>query len=181
MDVVGERTLYTIFAAYARLQPDKEWLVFERDDRQVFRWTYAEFLADVHRAVNLLVSLGIGPGDVVNLHLSNHPAYPQIILAASYLGAAVMPTNPVSTADELAYLVEHSESKAIITEARCLEVVREVAARTGVGPAGIDRLAIRSTKPSSRGSRRRHRPGKGRRTRSSSCSTPPARPPGRRG
>ena len=45
-----------------------------------------------------------------------------------------MPTNPVSTADELAYLVEHSESKAIITEARCLEVVREVAARTGVGP-----------------------------------------------
>ena len=133
MDIAGQRTLYSIFADYARLQPEKEWLVFERDDREVFRWTYAEFLLDVHRAANLLVSLGVGPGDVVNLHLSNHPAYPQIILAASHLGAVVVPTNPVSTADELTYLVEHSESKAIVTEARCLVVVREVATRTGVG------------------------------------------------
>ena len=131
MDLAGQRTLYSIFAEYARLQPDREWLVFEREDRQVFRWTYAEFLDSIHRAANLLRSLGVETGDVVNLHLSNHPAYPQLMLAASYLGATVIPTNPVSTVDELAYLVEHSESKVIFTEARCLDVVRQVAARTG--------------------------------------------------
>jgi crotonobetaine/carnitine-CoA ligase len=130
MDIAGQRTLYSIFAGYARLQPTKEWLIFERDDRRVFRWSYGEFLESVHRTANLLRSLDVGPGDVVNLHVSNHPAYPQLILAASYLGATVMPTNSVITADELAYLVEHSESKVIVTEARCLDVVREVVART---------------------------------------------------
>jgi crotonobetaine/carnitine-CoA ligase len=66
---------------------------------------------------------------VFNLHLSNHPAYPQLILAASCLGAIAMPTNPVSSADELRYLLEHSESKVIFTEASCLKIVQQVAER----------------------------------------------------
>jgi carnitine-CoA ligase len=132
MDLAGQRTLYSVFAAYAAEQPTKPWLVYEREDGAVFHWTYAEFLESVHQAANLLVELGIGPGDVVNLHLSNHPAYPQVILAASYLGAVVLPTNPVSTADELTYLLTHSESKAVITEARCLDVVRQATAQAGI-------------------------------------------------
>src|SRR5438105_2870453 len=128
MDIAGERTLYSVLATYAAEQPSKTWLIYERDDGVVLEWTYAEFLASVHQAANLLVELGIGPGDVVNLHLSNHPSYPQVILAASYLGAVVMPTNPASTADELTYLLSHSESKVVITEARCLDVVRQASA-----------------------------------------------------
>jgi len=127
MDIAGNRTLYSIFSAHAARQPERDWLIYEREDRRVFRWTYGEFLASVHRAVNLLHALGSGPGDVVTLHLSNHPAYPQLLLAASYLGASVMPSNPASTADELGYLLEHSESRLIFTEATCLEVVRRVA------------------------------------------------------
>lgn len=126
MDIAGNRTLYSIFTAYAKQQPAREWLLFERGDGQVFRWTYAQFLDSVYQAANLLRSLGIGAGDVFNLHLSNHPAYPQLILAASYLGATAMPTNPVSTADELGYLIEHSASKVIFTEASCLEVVHQM-------------------------------------------------------
>ena len=128
MDIGGNRTFYSIFAAYAAQQPAREWLVYERGDGQVFRLTYAELLDSVHQAVNLLHALGIGTGDVFNLNLSNHPAYLQLILAASYLGAIAMPTNPVSTADELVYLVEHSESQVIFTEVGCLDVVHEVIA-----------------------------------------------------
>jgi crotonobetaine/carnitine-CoA ligase len=123
VDIAGSRTLYSIFASYAEVYPDKEWFVFEREDRPVQRWTYAAFLASVHQAAHLLHSLGIGPGDAFNLHLSNHPAYPQLMLAASLLGAVAMPTNPASTADELGYLVRHSESKLIVTEPGCLDVV----------------------------------------------------------
>ena len=126
MDIAGNRTFYSIFAGYARREPAREWLVFERGDGQAFRWTYAEMLDAVHQAANLLRELGIGAGDVFNLHLANHAAYPQLMLAASYLGAVAMPTNPVSTADELAYLVEHSNSQVIFTEAGCLDVVHEV-------------------------------------------------------
>ncbi len=128
IDVSGNRTLYGDFSGFAWKQPDREWMVYERGDGQVFRWTRASFLKSVHQAVNLLRELGIRPGDVFNLHLSNHPAYAQLILAASYLGAVVMPTNPASTTDELAYLVAHSESKAIFTEAGCLDVTDGVAA-----------------------------------------------------
>jgi crotonobetaine/carnitine-CoA ligase len=132
MDIAGNRTLCSVFAAYAAQQPAREWLVFERGDGHIFRWTYAEFLDSVHQAANRLRGLEIGAGDVFNLHLSNHPAYPQLILAASYLGAVAMPTNPVSTVDELAYLVGHSQSQVIFTEAGCLDVVRQVVAGLSV-------------------------------------------------
>jgi crotonobetaine/carnitine-CoA ligase len=132
MDIVGNRTLSSIFAAYAREQPEKEWLAYEYADGTVCRWTYAEFLTSVHQAVNLLVELGIGPGDVVNLHLANHLAHVQVTLAASYLGAVVVPTNPVSTVDELGYVLEHSEAKLILTEASCREAALAAAARAGV-------------------------------------------------
>lgn len=132
IDEAGDRTLYGDFTGFAGKQPDREWMVYERGDGQVFRWTYAAFQESVHQAANLLYELGVRPGDVFNLHLSNHPAHAQLILAASYLGAVVMPTNPASTTEELAYLVAHSESKAIFTESACLEVANEVAADAGI-------------------------------------------------
>jgi len=127
MDIVSGRTLYTDFVGSTRCQPDREWMVYERGDGEVTRWTYGEFLDSVHRAVNLLADVGIRQGDVFNLHLANHPAYVQLILAASYLGATAMPTNPASTVDELTYLVGHSESRVIFANPGCLEVVDQVA------------------------------------------------------
>ncbi len=116
MDIVGNRTLYSIFRSHADQQPDRLWLTYEGPDDRVTRWTFSEFLDTVHQGANLLASLGIGPGDVVNLHLPNHPAYPQLILASSYLGAIVLPTSPSCTVEELRYFLEHSEAKLIVTE-----------------------------------------------------------------
>ena len=125
MDVVSNRTLYSAFAELAVFQPDKEWLIFERADGMVFRWTYAEFLRSVPQAANLLYERGIRRGDVTCLHPGNHAAYPQLILAASYLGAIVTTSNPASTAPELQYVLEHSEAKLLLTQADCLEVAEQ--------------------------------------------------------
>jgi len=138
MNITHQRTLYSIFADYAALQPEKEWLVFERADGQVLRWRYGEFLASVHQAAHLLRGLGVGAGDVFNLHLSNHPAYPQLILAASLLGAVALPSNPVSTPDELRYLLHHAEAKAVFTDSTGLATATETA------PAGCPILLIDS-------------------------------------
>lgn len=131
MDIVGIRTLYDVLAARAAFEPHRELLIYERDDGAVFRWTVTEFLASVHRAANLLVALGISAGDAFCLHLANHPAHPQLILAASYIGAIAVPTNPASTADELGYLVGHSESKVIFTGSVDLPVVERVDSAEG--------------------------------------------------
>ncbi len=135
MDIVGGRTLYSTLAAHASLQPDLTWMIFERDDGQIFRWTWRQFLDAVNRAANLLRAMGIGAGDVVNVHLTNHPACPQLVLAASRIGATVVPTNPKSTEDELRYLIEHSESRAIFTEQSSLHSVRTVTEHA-LGPRG---------------------------------------------
>ena len=126
VDIVGRRTLYSVFRSWVNQQPDRNWLTYESEAGTLQSWTYAEFLETVHQAVNLLESLEIGHGDVVNVHLTNHPAFPQIILAASYLGAIVLPTNPASSAEEHRYFLEHSEAKLVLTRTPHLDNVEPV-------------------------------------------------------
>jgi carnitine-CoA ligase len=126
VDIVGNRTLYSIFRSYAAQQPDRLWLTFESADEKLISWTFAEFLNTVHQAANFLRKMGIGAGDVVNLHLTNHPVYPQVILAASYLGAIVLPTSPSCSSEELRYFLEHSETKLVITQEKYLDTVEAV-------------------------------------------------------
>lgn len=127
MDIVGHRTLYSIFQSYAASQPDRVWLTYEWSDGHLSHWTYSEFLETIHQTANLLRKLAIGVGDVINLHLANHPVYPQVILAASYLGAIVLPTSTSCTAEELGYFLEHSEAKLVITQETFLDDVESVA------------------------------------------------------
>lgn len=125
MDIVGNRTLYSVFRTHAEHQPDRLWLTYETAAGDLLRWTFLEFLNSVHQAVNLLRVSGIRDGDVVNLHLTNHPVFVQLILAASYLGATVLPTSPSASADELRYLLEHSEAKLTITEGSHLGILEQ--------------------------------------------------------
>lgn len=124
MDIAGERTLYSIFRSYAETQPDHPWLTYESPTEQISQWTYAAFLEEIHQAANFLAQFGIRAGDVINIHLANHPAYPQLILAASYLGAIVLPTSPSCTAEELQYFLEHSEAKLVLTHESHLPIAR---------------------------------------------------------
>ena len=126
MDIAGNRTLYSVLAAHARQQPDEPWLAYEGDDGLVLNWTFAQFLASVHQAAHLLRNRGIGAGHVVNVHLPNHPAHTQLILAASLLGAVVLPTNPASTDEEIAYLLDHSESCFVVADERQAERLRNL-------------------------------------------------------
>ena len=130
MDIVGNRTLYSIFRSHASDQPDRLWLTYESSEEKLSRWTFSEFLDTVHQAICLLQDLGIGAGDVINLHLTNHPAIPQVILAASYIGAIALPTSPSCSTEELRYFLEHSKSKLVITQRKYLGSVEAAAKET---------------------------------------------------
>lgn len=128
MDIAGHRTLYTCLRDHAARKPEAPWLAFEDEDGGIRRWSFAEGMGAVHQAARFLQAHGIGPGHVVNLHLANHPAYPQLILAASYLGATVLPSAPNASADEITYLLDHSEARLVITTAELAPTIARLPA-----------------------------------------------------
>lgn len=116
IDVVGQRTLSSVLAHHACTAPERSFLAFEGPDGAVRSWTYAAFDRWVNQTAHALAARGLGPGDKVNVHLPNCPEFLALLFAAARLGAVLVPTNTALTADELVYIVDHSESRLMITD-----------------------------------------------------------------
>ena len=112
MNVVGTRTLGGALEDKAR-RFGARLFVIDEDGR---RWTWEDFDRDVNRAANFLRARGLAHGDKFNLHLGNSPEFVIFWLAAAKTGTVIVPTNPISTVDELAYIFEHSEARLSLTE-----------------------------------------------------------------
>ena len=128
MLIVGNRTLKSALEDKARRSPDRPFLVFEDAAGSQARWTWREFDADVNRAAHLLLARGLRHGDKFNLHLGNCPEFLLFWLAAAKTGTVMVPTNPASTADEMDYILAHSEARLSITEPQYAEPVHVAAA-----------------------------------------------------
>jgi len=115
--IVGTRTLGRALEDKARRFPDAPFLLFEGAGGEKARWTWREFDRDVNRGAHLLLAHGLRRGDTFNLHLGNCPEFVLFWMAAAKIGAVMVPTNPVSTADEMAYILVHSEARLALTEA----------------------------------------------------------------
>ncbi len=123
MLIVGHRTLKSALEDKARRYPDRPFLVFEDAAGSETRWTWREFDADVNQAAHLLLARGLRHGDTFNLHLGNCPEFLLFWLAAAKTGTVMVPTNPASTADEMDYILAHSEARLSITEPQYAEPV----------------------------------------------------------
>lgn len=91
---------------------------------------------ELHDRVNALAiglqHLGISRGDVVALLLYNHAEFIEMLLAANRIGAAVLPMNYRLSATEWHYILEHSQSVALLTEPEFLSAVESMAALPGL-------------------------------------------------
>ena len=123
--------LSDLVAERATKYGDRTFLFFERqaaasesadNGQDCFRQnlSFHELNDRVNQACHYLSSQGLTQGDVFNLHLPNCPAFLILWFAAARLGAVMMPTNVLSSADELAYLLEHSCSKVAFTTSQHL-------------------------------------------------------------
>ena len=129
MLITGARTLKSALEDKARRFPDRTFLIFEDATGGNARWTWREFDENVNRAAHLLLARGLRPGDKFNLHLGNCPEFLLFWMAAAKTGTVMVPTNPVSTADEMAYILAHSEAKLAITEPPYAAPIHAVASR----------------------------------------------------
>jgi acyl-CoA synthetase (AMP-forming)/AMP-acid ligase II len=78
------------------------------------RFTYAQFNARVNRLANALARLGIGRGDQVALLQYNYPETLESMFGCFKAGCAVVPINFRLHPNEYAFIIDHSESKAVI-------------------------------------------------------------------
>lgn len=92
--------------------------------------TWAELRGRVTALAGALSRRGVGPGDRVMVLMLNRPEFVESVLAANMLGAIAVPLNFRLTPSEIAFLVEDSGARVVVTEAVLAPVatgVREIA------------------------------------------------------
>jgi crotonobetaine/carnitine-CoA ligase len=101
--------------------PEKGFLVFK--DQEV---TYEKLLESVHRIANGLLSLGVKKGDKLAILLPNCLEFPYSWLAANCIGAVMVPVNARFVDDEIKYVLQHSEARALVTSQNHLETIERI-------------------------------------------------------
>ncbi len=84
------------------------------DGRQSF--TNAQLLSGVLRTARQLHDLGIGPGDVVALKLTNRVEFVLLLFATWRLGATITPVNPSMTDVEVVRQLKDSGARLLVVE-----------------------------------------------------------------
>ncbi|WP_316783495.1 class I adenylate-forming enzyme family protein [Streptomyces sasae] len=78
--------------------------------------TNAQLLSRVRRTARQLHNLGIGPGDVVALKLTNRVEFVLLLFAAWRLGATITPVNPSMTDVEVVRQLKDSGARLLVVE-----------------------------------------------------------------
>ena len=148
------------------------------------RWTFDEFRDEVDRVARALINLGVQPGDKVSLWMPNRAEWLFLFGAVAKIGAVLVPINTRFRTTDMEYLVNHSDSTALILMDRSgpvdfLDMLREVAPEIDVGNANELRPsafpALRNVIVLGENHPRRHRLGRhaGRRRRGARFRTRP--------
>jgi long-chain acyl-CoA synthetase len=108
---VEKSTLAELVANEAKTDPTRIALIFEDH-----AFTYAELDAEIERAADAFVSLGVRPGDRVALMFGNDPTFVFAFYAIARVGATVVPINPMYRRSETEHIVRDSEPTAALVE-----------------------------------------------------------------
>lgn len=101
------------------------------------RYTYREFHERTKRLASALKQAGVRAGDTVSVMLPNIPAMLEAHYGVPMLGAVLNTINTRLEAATVAYILQHGEAKALITDhARATE---EQAAGHRCGPRALQR------------------------------------------
>ncbi|WP_029117906.1 acyl-CoA synthetase [Mycobacterium sp. URHB0044] len=97
-----------------------------------YRMTYAEFDAGVNRCARALADRGLGKGDRLALLSHNCWQYAVLAFATARLGVVLVPVNFMLGADEIAYILRHSEAAGLVTEDALAPTAEKALASAGL-------------------------------------------------
>ena len=114
-------TIREILEQNAKNTPDKTYLYFEDISK-----TYAEMDELANRVGNAMLSLGVKRGDTVCLLLGNIAEFIYTFFGLSKIGATMCPVNPMLKPEEVKYIINNAEAKALITQDALMPLVRAI-------------------------------------------------------
>jgi crotonobetaine/carnitine-CoA ligase len=130
----NESILADLIAARAEQKPDLDVLTFERwslsggelpDEVR----TYAELQENGSRIATALITRGMQLGDRFGLMMRNHPEFVETMIAASATGCVVVPIDPRTRGEKLAYTLRDSGCRGIVCADYCAEQILSVRAK----------------------------------------------------
>ena len=125
-----------------RLYPHKR-IATGLPDGTVHRYTYADLYRRSKRLASALGGMGIEPGDRVGTFAWNNYQHLELYFAVPCSGAVCHTLNIRLSPDQLAYIINHAEDKAIFVDATLLPLFEAVAARLDRPP----RIVLFNTDP----------------------------------
>jgi fatty-acyl-CoA synthase/long-chain acyl-CoA synthetase len=115
---------------YASVQPDKPAMVDDRPDGTVITKTFAELDAATNRLANVLLDLGVRPGDTNVVWCGqNSIGLVLMINAARKLGVTAVPLNYRLSDDEAAYVTDHSDADIVYVDAEFAPMFERIRSR----------------------------------------------------
>ncbi len=119
----GAENIRELLERRAGSTPDKHFLFSEADGRA---YTYAEFDAAANRAALMLAARGISKGDAVSLLMPNGAEYVIAYFACFKLGALAGPVNSLLKSEEISYVVNNSEARALLVHSEFLPKIESL-------------------------------------------------------
>jgi fatty-acyl-CoA synthase len=120
-------TLQLVLERVRRIYPEREVVGVRGGERTSV--TYAELAERVDRLASALGRLGIGPGDRVATFAWNCQEHLEVYLAVPCTGAVLHTVNVRLFEDQVAYIVNHAEDRAIVVDESLVPVLEELAPR----------------------------------------------------
>ena len=111
-------TLGDLLLRAAQRFPDRDALIFPHT-----RLTYEQLAGNAFEHARSLIALGIEPGEHVGILMPNCPEFIELLFGIVLAGGVAVTVNARYKSDELAYVVENADLKAIVTSSLASEYV----------------------------------------------------------
>ncbi len=131
MAELNEMILADLIIARAEEKPDFDVLTFEREDSSDGRFpdrirNYAQLRENANRIAAALLARGMEYGDRFGLIMRNHSEFVETMIAASQTACVMVPIDPRTRGDKLAYTLNNSGCKGVVCADYCLTQIGEI-------------------------------------------------------